>query len=400
MSSEKMIVASGLVKTFRLFRRSRDRLLELFGARRHTDFTAIDHVSFDLARGEALGVIGANGSGKSTLLKLVAGIMLPDAGRISRGGKITGLLELGTGFNPELSGRRNIYLNGVYLNLGQRELAAREQAIIEFAELGDFIDEPLKNYSSGMAMRLGFAIAIHADPDCFIIDEALSVGDVRFQQKCYAKLREFRAKGGSVLFVSHDLGAVKMLCDRALVLDHGKIRHLGAPGEAVNCYNEILAAQGASGSSTPTGYGNGDIAFTACRMLNGGGRQCVKYISGEPASIEFEWRCAKPRRAVTFGAMIRDRFGQDVFGTNGALLNRLVDVSGPGRGAFDISALNLGKGQYSVNLAAHTGTTHLENCYHWWDNAAEFEVLEDPEYIFSGVCRLDAKLRLSQNEEV
>lgn len=400
MSSEPIVRVCGLVKTFRLFRRTRDRLAELFGARRHTDFTALDKISFELGSGEALGIIGENGSGKSTLLKLISGVMLPDSGSISSSGKITGLLELGTGFNPELSGRRNIYMNGVYLDLNRRQLAEREQAIVDFAELGDFIDEPLKNYSSGMVMRLGFAIAIHADPDCFIIDEALSVGDVRFQQKCYAKLREFRSRGGSLLFVSHDLGAVKILCDRVLVLDHGKARFIGAPEEAVNQYNEILAAGGKSGDLTPTGYGNGDITFSDCRVLNKSGSPAVKFISGEPMRIEFDWLCQRPRPQVTFGAMIRDRFGQDVFGTNGALLNTLADITAPGKGVFTISALNLGKGMYSVNLAAHTGTTHLDNCYHWWDNAAQFEVLEDPDYIFSGVCRLEMQLKLVQHEKI
>lgn len=397
MSSEAVIRTSGLTKTFKLFRRSRDRVLELFGlGKRHRDFTALDNISFELGPGEAIGILGENGSGKSTLLKLIAGILLPDAGQIERNGKITGLLELGTGFNAELSGRANIYLNGVYLGLGKRELAELEQDIIAFAELGEFIDEPLKNYSSGMAMRLGFAIAIHASPACFIIDEALSVGDARFQQKCYAKLREFRAAGGCLLFVSHDLNAIKLLCDRALLLEHGQMRYLGDPEEAVNRFNEILASRGQSGHDTDSGYGNAAVCFTSVQALDANGQPVAAIVSGAPMSVQFTWKCNKPTDEVTFGIMLRDGFGQDIFGTNGALLHRQINISGPGKGIFEFPELNLGKGSYSVNLAAHTGTTHLEHCFHWWDNATSFEVLENPAERFSGVARLKTNLKYEE----
>lgn len=401
MSSDPVIRVAELCKKFRLYRRARDRIFELFGGHsRHRDFTALTNITFALRPGEALGIIGENGSGKSTLLKLIAGILLPDSGVIARNGKITGLLELGTGFNPELSGRRNIYLNGVYLSLSPQQLAEREKKIVDFAELGEFIDEPLKNYSSGMTMRLGFAIAIHADPHCFIIDEALSVGDAGFQQKCYDRLREFRQSGGSILFVSHDLAAVKLLCDRVMLLQRGQIRYLGDPEEAVNQYNELMAARGDSGAATSQGYGNGDIYFTSARLLNSSGRAARVFISGESMSVVFAWQCRRQTPDVTFGVMLRDRFGQDIFGTNGALLNKVADITGPGAGRFDFPALNLGKGQYSVNLAAHTGATHLEKCFHWWDNAANFEVLEDIHYRFSGVARLRAELELRTGEKI
>lgn len=401
MSSEPILRVARLGKVFKLFRRSRDRVMELFGASsRHRDFAALRDISFELHRGEALGIVGENGSGKSTLLKLIAGILLPDSGSIEINGKTTGLLELGTGFNPELSGRRNIYLNGVYLNLDRQQLAEREKAIIDFAELGDFIDEPLKSYSSGMAMRLGFAIAIHANPQCFIIDEALSVGDARFQQKCHERLRQFRQEGGSILFVSHDFNAVKLLCDRVLLLAKGEMRFLGDPEEAINQFNEILAERGDSGNSTRKGYGNGDIVFTAACTHAANGRQARMFVSGEPMRIAFDWECVRPADAVTFGITIRDRFGQDIFGTNGALLNRQININGPGSGVFEFRNLNLGKGQYTVNLAAHTGETHLEKCFHWWDNAVTFEVLEDSAYRFGGITRLETRLDFYGKEKI
>lgn len=398
MSSKPVIEVQNLGKTFKLFQRSRDRLLELFtGRTRHRLFTALQDISFALAAGESLGIIGENGSGKSTLLKLIAGILLPDQGTIKAAGKITGLLELGTGFNPELSGRRNIYLNGVYLHLSKQELQRQEEAIIDFAELGPFIDEPLKSYSSGMAMRLGFAIAIHANPQCFIIDEALSVGDARFQQKCFAKLRAFRKQGGSLLFVSHDLNAIKLVCDRALLLSHGHNIYLGEPEQAVNKFNQLLAPKVQESGAAIPGYGNGKVRFTELALTDAGGRPITAIVSGQPFQVHFGYTAEQTVPDVTFGITIRDRFGQDIFGSNGALLNTLATVKGPGRAMFAFSALNLGKGGYTVNLAAHTGTTHLENCFHWWDNAASFEVLEDSNYRMGGIARLPVRLILQDD---
>lgn len=397
MPSDAIIRVRRLRKDFRLYARTRDRILELFLRRqRHTNFVALQDIDLELSSGETVGIIGENGSGKSTLLKLVAGILLPSAGSIERNGKITGLLELGTGFNPELSGRRNIYLNGVYLNMSKEQMRRRERQIVEFAELGEFIDQPLKNYSSGMAMRLGFAIAIHADPQCFIIDEALSVGDARFQQKCFARLARFRQNGGSILFVSHDLNAIRLICDRTLLLDHGRPLFLGNPEEAVNRFNKILADKGESGQATQTGYGNGDVYFQSAWVEDAQGEPATAFISGQAMRVCFKWGCRKRAQQVTFGLTIRDRFGQDIFGTNGALLNVLADINQPGEGYFYFPALDLGKGEYTISLAAHTGTTHLQNCYHWWDNAAVFEVREDINYRFGGIARLQTRLVLRQ----
>ncbi len=401
MPSEPVISVQGLRKSFKLFPRARDRLLELFSSSpRHRDFLALDDISFTLAPGKALGIIGENGSGKSTLLKLISGILVPDSGVIRANGRVTGLLELGTGFNPELSGRRNIYLNGVFLNLGKAELRQKEQAIIDFAELDQFIDEPLKNYSSGMVMRLGFAVAIHANPQCFIIDEALSVGDTRFQQKCFASMGKFRQNGGSILFVSHDLNAVRLFCDVVMVLDKGKMRFLGNPEAGVNMFNELMAEKGKSGHATGSGYGNGKVRFTSVSVEDQKGAPVQALASGSPCRIHFAWDAVEPVEKVTFGFMLRDRFGQDIFGTNGALLHTLANVNGKGEGCFVIDALNIGKGAYTVNMAAHTGATHLENCFHWWDSAAAFEVLEDVNYRFSGAARLSARLLLTAKKGV
>lgn len=395
MSFDIVLDVAKVNKTFRIFRRPSDRIRQLFSRQQlYRSLHAVKDATFSLPKGKFMGVIGENGSGKSTLLKLVAGVLVPDSGLIRSQGKIAGLLELGTGFNVEQSGRKNIFLNGVYLGLRHNEIAECEDSIIDFSELGDFIDTPLKNYSSGMAMRLAFAIAIHAQPACFIIDEALSVGDVRFQQKCFIRLDEFRNRGGSVLFVSHDLNAVKLVCDTVMVMEHGSTLYLGDPEEAVNLYNELLSGKGNSGQNTKTGYGNGAVQFKTVEILNAAGEETDVFTSGQPLRIHFTWECREPVGAVTFGFLIRDRFGQDVFGTNGAHLRKLVNVTKDGEGWFDIEAINVSWGVYSVNMAAHSGGTHLDDCYHWWDNAAGFEVVHDDAYYFEGHTRLKASLRV------
>lgn len=398
MSCKPIISVENLNKNFRLYKHNRHRLLELLTGRcLHRNFTALKDISFSLEPGKVLGIVGENGSGKSTLLKLMMGVLLPDGGKITRQGRIAGLLELGTGFNPEISGRRNIYLNGMYLNMSRAELEAREDQIVDFSELGKFIDEPLKSYSSGMIMRLAFSIGIHAQPQCFLIDEALSVGDIRFQHKCFKKLKEFRQKGGSIVFVSHDMNAVKLLCDSAILLHRGEIRHYGIPDDVVNMFNELMAEKGESGVETRTGYGNNIIHFDTAEILDANGNPSAAITAGEPMLIHFTWSCERPVENVTFGITIRDRYGQDVFGTNGALLGVLANIKKDGEGWFHIKETNIGPGKYTINLAAHTGTTHLEECFHWWDNATTFEVVHGPIY-FGGHTKLAASLELNHGQ--
>lgn len=401
MSSNLVLKTSGLCKDFKIYDRIRRRFQQLFSKEPlYRIFTALQDISFSLERGRIMGVIGENGSGKSTLLKIIAGVLLPDAGQVERNGEIAGLLELGTGFNMELSGRRNIFINGAYLNMSPKELRQKEESIIEFSGLPDFIDAPIKSYSSGMVMRLAFSIAIHSNPACFIIDEALSVGDARFQQKCFDRLREFKAAGGSILFVSHDLNAVKLLCDSAMLLDHGRMVLLGDPSTVVDRYAELLAARGDSGARINNGYGNGAIHFTSLELLDRKGMPAETLTSGDPLTVRFAWDCLEPARDIVFGMLIRDRFGQDVFGTNGAHLKKLANVEGPGSASFHLPAMNIGPGLYTVDMAAHTGTTHLDTCYHWWEKAAAFQVVMDEKYFFSGHTRLAATLEMEKNGEV
>ena len=230
MNSEYCIQVKNVTKKYALYPAPSYRIREAFSLRKrsyHKDFFALRNVSFDVRKGETVGIIGTNGSGKSTILKIITGVLAASEGTVTVDGKISALLELGAGFNMEYTGRENIFLNGRMMGLSKKEMQKREQAIIYFAEIGDFIDQPVKSYSSGMFARLAFAVAINVEPDILIVDEALSVGDLFFQNKCFHKFDELRARGVTILFVSHDISSVRQMCSRVLWLDRSVARAFG-----------------------------------------------------------------------------------------------------------------------------------------------------------------------------
>jgi ABC-type polysaccharide/polyol phosphate transport system ATPase subunit len=233
-----------VVQQFRVIRERPDTLKEVFTkVLRRGDstyqFTALNNVSFEISSGEVVGIVGRNGSGKSTILKIIAGVYRPTTGRVRVNGRVAALIELAAGFHPDLTGRENIVMNGLLLGLSRKEIKAREERIIEFAELGDFIDSPVKQYSSGMFMRLGFAVASEVDPDILLMDEILAVGDANFQQKCLARVGEFRREDKTIVLVSHDMGTVQKFCHRVIVIDHGELVMDGPPDRAVTRYAEL-----------------------------------------------------------------------------------------------------------------------------------------------------------------
>jgi ABC-type polysaccharide/polyol phosphate transport system ATPase subunit len=233
------IAVNGLGKMYRIYRRPLERLKQMLclGQRAYgREFWALRAVSLNVRRGEAVGIIGRNGSGKSTLLQILAGTLAPTEGTVETGGRVAALLELGSGFNPEFTGRENVFLNGAILGLSRAEMEARYERIVAFADIGEFIDQPIKIYSSGMLVRLAFAVAVHVHADILIVDEALSVGDIFFQQKCFDHIRRLKSSGVTILYVSHDLASIKSVCDRALVMKDGAIIFDGEPSEAVNLY--------------------------------------------------------------------------------------------------------------------------------------------------------------------
>ena len=238
-----VISVRGLSKSYKLYKSKTAHGLDLFlpfGRPRHKDFHALSDISFTVTEGESIGIIGRNGSGKSTLLKILSGVLSPTAGDVQVSGKVASLLELGAGFNPELTGRENIYFNGALMGCTKAQMNERIAEIINFADIGDFIDQPVKIYSSGMFVRLAFAASVHVDPDILIIDEALAVGDVRFQKKCIDFMRNFKERGKTILFVSHDIFTVKSFCNRLILINDGKMEAIGEPDEVANRYYQIM----------------------------------------------------------------------------------------------------------------------------------------------------------------
>lgn len=244
--SETAIQVTDVTKIYKLYDRPKDRLKESLGLTRkkcYQEHYALNHINFEVEKGETVGIIGTNGSGKSTMLKLITGVLTPTEGRIEVEGRISALLELGAGFNMEYTGIENVYLNGSMIGFSKSEIDAKLQDILDFADIGEFVHQPVKSYSSGMFVRLAFAVAINIDPEILIVDEALSVGDVFFQAKCYRKFEEFKKQGKTILFVSHDLGSITKYCDRAILLNRGEKIFEGTPKETVDIYKKVLVGQ-------------------------------------------------------------------------------------------------------------------------------------------------------------
>ena len=246
MENKKVIQVKDLTKMYKLYDKPSDRLKEALGLTRkklYKEHYALHDVNFDIYEGECVGIIGTNGSGKSTILKIITGVLTPTAGEVKVDGRISALLELGAGFNMEYSGLENVYLNGTMIGFSKEEIDARLNDILEFADIGDFIHQPVKTYSSGMFVRLAFALAINVDPEILIVDEALSVGDVFFQSKCYRRMEEIRKKGTTILMVTHDMGSIIKYCDKVVLLHKGEFIAEGPAGKVVDMYKKILAGK-------------------------------------------------------------------------------------------------------------------------------------------------------------
>ena len=381
-----LIEVDRVSKCFRLYARPADRFWEaLRGDCRHTEHQAIADVSFSLRPGDAVGILGENGAGKSTLLKLVTGVLMPDSGRVTRRGLVTGLLELGTGFDERLSGHENLVVNASLLGMTPEEVAERTQAIIDFAELGDFMSAPIRTFSTGMVMRLGFSIAIHARPACFVVDEALAVGDVRFQQKCLAAIEDFRAAGGALLFVSHDINLVKRLCDRALVLGGGRVVYSGEPNQAAKVYQRLMMRQPEPAES-PRRFGLGEIRLERV-TLHGESQVDNRLFTGETAELEIELSARRDHDNLALGFMIQDRFGQDVHGTNTELQGLPLQLRAGQRYRVRFRfRVHLGPGAYSLNIGLHDRHRHYEDIQDWWNESLVIQVVSGHNNDFAGFC--------------
>lgn len=333
---------------------------------------ALRDVNLKVERGATVGVIGRNGSGKSTLLKVVSRILKPDAGTISVTGKVAALIELGAGFHPELTGRENVMINGIILGLTKREIRAKLDEIVEFAELREYIDDPVRTYSSGMYMRLGFSVAVHADPDILLIDEILSVGDEAFQGKCAEKIEELQRKGETLVLVSHDLAAVARWCDEAAWLDRGIIRDQGDPQKVIEAYRQAIAGKAPRSETTPAAEvhvemttsprpcASDEVEIVAVQLLDGTGRPQSVYRTGDPMIVEIRYLAHRPVLDVVFGVAILRNDGFRCFGTNTQLEG--IEPSPLGkRGTAEVLLDNLpiAEGSYFLDVAVHSKSGKL-----------------------------------------
>ena len=400
-----------LGKAYKRYSRKWGRLAEWVGlGPRHDLNWVLREVSFDVTQGEAVGIIGANGAGKSTLLKLLTGTIRPTSGTFETGGRVAGLLELGIGFHPEFTGRENVRMAGHILGISSEQIGALMGDIEAFAEIGDYIDQPVRTYSSGMQVRLAFSVATAVRPDILIVDEALSVGDTYFQHKSFDRIRQFRDLGTTLLFVSHSPTAVKTLCGRALLFDHGILLRDDAPDAVLDYYNAMIAAQRAeyeivqseaAGGRKTTRSGSRDVIIEDVELLVDG-RPARVLQSGVPAVIRVSL-CTQARvPELTAGFLIRDRLGNDVFGTNTFhLRSGKSDVAAGERleVAFAFDALRLGVGSYSVTVALHADADHTMANYDWWDRALVFQVVPGATPYSVGVCALPVETRWSNRGE-
>lgn len=415
MNEENVIEIKGLSKRFRVYDRPLDRLKEWLtpsGMSFHWAYWALREVDLTVKKGSSLGIIGVNGAGKSTLLKILCGTLSPTFGSVEIKGRIAGLLELGSGFHPEFTGRQNIYLNARLLGLSDADIEKKLQSIVEFAELGDFLDHPLRIYSTGMALRLGFSVAANVDPDILIIDEALAVGDAYFQQKCLKYLKDFRAKGGTLIFVSHDPGAVKLLCDSAVLLHKGRIIANDTPENVLNYYNTLLVRDDAdkesfilerkqqeAKGSLPQHSGSFEALIEKVSLVSDG-CETRTLFAGHKAELRVDVKALNDIESPTIGFSLRDRLGYEVIGTNTMLLKKETPALKAGEGlevSFELPPM-LGPGEYTVTVAAHPGRDHIEHCYDWTDRMLAFKVALEDESSCVGLLNVPVTAKIEKAE--
>ena len=385
------IRAANLGKCYHIFARPRDRLKQALFRRRsfYREFWALRDLSFTLPKGDTLGVVGRNGSGKSTLLQLLCGTLTPTHGQVQVAGRIAAILELGAGFHPEFTGRENVQLNARLLGLAPQQIRDRMEAVAAFADIGDFLDQPVKTYSSGMLVRLAFGVMAHVDADVLVIDEALAVGDVFFVQKCVRFLRTFQQQGGTIVLASHDAAAIQSLCSRAIWLDAGSPRRIGSPREVLQDY--LAAAHGfapqpgvpgnaAMPADTPIqpppaapsrapGYGAGGVTLLSVRLLNSRGQETALANGGEPVTLAIKARANRDLFPILVGFFVRDRLGQNLFGDNTyqSYCRQPVRVEAGQivAACFSFTMPTLPAGDYVVTVGISEGSQEAHRVQHW-----------------------------------
>lgn len=375
MSSDLAVVVRDVSKKFRLYHERPQSLKERFVSRRgsrYEEFMALKGVSCEIKRGESFGLIGANGSGKTTLLKCIAAILKPDEGTIATSGRMASLLELGAGFHADLTGRENVYLNASILGLSKRQTAQHFDEMVAFAELEPFIDMQVKHYSSGMYVRLGFAVAVHCDPEILLVDEVLAVGDERFQRKCLDRINDFQREGRTIVLVTHSMDMMRDVCDRALFLHGGEALIEGTPPEVIRAFRDELHGQSHHIETSPgEERGNRQIQILRVVLTNGQGREQEVFRPGEDLVVSIDLDAPEPIEDPMVGIGIFDEKDDLVLGTNSHTLGRSLGVvHGKSRVRFTCSALPMQAGRYFVTIGVTSRDHHT--VYHWQDRTYVF----------------------------
>lgn len=404
------IRVSNLGKAYKRYPSHRARLLEWLSPSnkaRHQTIWVLKDITFSVRPGQALGIIGINGAGKSTLLKLITGTAAATVGNVEMHGRVAAMLELGMGFHPDFTGRQNAYMAGQLIGLTVDEITTLMPDIEAFAEIGEYIDQPVRVYSSGMQMRLAFAVATARRPDVLIVDEALSVGDAYFQHKSFERIRAFRALGTTLLIVSHDKGAIQSICDRAILLDGGRISKEGTPEEIMDLYNAMLAErEGDNVRQETTGNGkvqtisgSGEATVGRIALLNERGEAAEVHGTGTQVTLLVRVDVHADIPDLTLGYRIKDRLGQNIFGTNTFHKGHAIPPVRRGQQLeFRFSfPLNLGPGTYSVATALHSADNHLIDNYEWRDLALVFEVMNLKHTYFEGCSWLDPRIEMASH---
>jgi len=410
MSGELRV--EGVGKAYRVWGSEWLRAASWFGlpTRPREEHWVLRDVSFSIAPGEAVGVIGQNGAGKSTLLKLITGTAQPTEGRVTRTGRVAAILELGMGFNQDLTGRQNAFHSAGLMGYSQEQIAEAMPGIEAFAEIGEYFDEPVRTYSSGMQVRVAFAVATAFTPDLLIVDEALSVGDSYFQHKSFDRMRRFREEGTSIMLVSHSPGDVKALCDRVILLDKGQVLKDGAPDEVIDFYNALIARKeneklsveqrrDESGWIT-TRSGSGQAVVSSLKLVDAAtGSEVALAMVGQQLRLVLEAEVRAPLPSLVLGFMIRDKQGHVVWGSNTWHTEQVQsNVSAGERLRYTLDfTCRMGPGSYSVSPALVSSDTHMIDNFEWVDNLLVFEVMNSDHPMFIGSNWLDAEFAVERS---
>ena len=393
MSTDPAVVIDGVSKRYRLYRERNQSLKAALlrgGRAKYDEFWALKDVSFEIPKGSTFGLIGENGSGKSTLLKCIARILRPDSGTIATAGSLAALLELGSGFHPELSGRENVFLNGSILGMTKGEIETKFDEIVDFSGIRQFIDQPVKNYSSGMYVRLAFSVAINVDPDILLVDEVLAVGDSNFQDKCMEKFADYRRAGKTVVVVSHAMGTLRTLCDEAAWLTHGTLSEVGRASEVVDTYVDTGHAEHELLPSGGTRWGSGEVRLTNVALLGPDGRPTTSVRTGDKITLRIDYDAREPIDQPVFGFSLENLEGVYVWAHNSFDGNFVPDrISGPGSIQLVIDSLMLQPGTFDLLASAVDHT--MTHTYDFHRHCLRFDVEAGEPRESGGIVALGGK---------